>query len=75
MPPAFDPPYSVKAPNAPVKEGETAPMRHFKFADQLIDHPPNIYTMWDMYLEGNKIGGGEHELCMLCDRDNNKLCF
>ncbi|CDS14549.1 hypothetical protein LRAMOSA06718 [Lichtheimia ramosa] len=57
MPPAFDPPYSVKAPNAPVKEGETAPMRHFKFADQLIDHPPNIYTMWDMYLEGNKIGG------------------
>ncbi|KAI9245226.1 hypothetical protein BDA99DRAFT_447971 [Phascolomyces articulosus] len=57
MPPSFQPPYAVKATGAVAKEGETVPMRHFKFADKLVDHPPNIYTMWDLYLNGNEIGG------------------
>ncbi|KAI8139562.1 hypothetical protein BJV82DRAFT_646093 [Fennellomyces sp. T-0311] len=56
MAPRFKPPYAVKAPDAVAKDGETVPMRHFKFADKLLDHPPNIYTMWDLYLNGNKIG-------------------
>ncbi|KAI9318190.1 hypothetical protein BX666DRAFT_2026598 [Dichotomocladium elegans] len=57
MPPAFNPPYAIKVPNATPKEGETAPYRHFKFVDKLVDHPPNVFTMWDMYLHGNAIGG------------------
>lgn len=58
MAPSFEPPYAVPVPNAVKKDGETVPMRHFKFADKLVDHPPNVLTMWDLYLHGNKIGGG-----------------
>lgn len=60
MPPSFEPPYAVPVPNATPKPGETVPMRHFKFADKLVDHPPNVTTMWDLYLHGNKIGGGDY---------------
>lgn len=59
MPPSFEPPYAVPVPNATPKPGETVPMRHFKFADKLVDHPPNVTTLWDLYLHGNKIGGEE----------------
>ncbi|KAI7866016.1 hypothetical protein BDF14DRAFT_1969621 [Spinellus fusiger] len=54
----FQPPYSVPATGSVKKEGETSPMRHFKFADKLADHPENIYTMWDMYLHGYEKGKG-----------------
>ncbi|KAI9483387.1 MAG: hypothetical protein EXX96DRAFT_558021 [Benjaminiella poitrasii] len=57
MPPAFQPPYSIPVPGAVKKDGETVPYRHFKFADKLVDHPENIYTLWDMYLNGYKLAG------------------
>ncbi|KAI8889705.1 acetyl-CoA synthetase-like protein [Backusella circina FSU 941] len=57
MPPAFQPPYAIPAPGFEPKEGETQPYRHFKFSDKLVDHPEGIYTLWDMYLNGNKLGG------------------
>ncbi|ORX48261.1 acetyl-CoA synthetase-like protein, partial [Hesseltinella vesiculosa] len=57
MPSKFSPPYTVPAPGIQKKDGETAVMRHFKFADKLIDHPDNVETLWDLYLAGNAIGG------------------
>lgn len=62
MAPSFKPPYALPVHDAPEKEGETKPMRHFKFVDKLVDHPPNVQTMWDLYLHGNKIGGGKKKL-------------
>jgi hypothetical protein len=59
MPPAFQPPYAVPAPGAVKKEGETVPYRHFKFADKLIDHPENIFTLWDAFNNGYNLAGGE----------------
>lgn len=59
MAPAFQPPYSIPVPGAVQKEGETVPHRHFKFADKLVDHPENVYTLWDMYLHGYKLAGGK----------------
>ncbi|KAI8341153.1 hypothetical protein BC941DRAFT_391170 [Chlamydoabsidia padenii] len=53
----FKPPYTVPAKDIEKKAGETAVMRHFKFADKLLDHPEGIYTLWDLYLAGNKAGG------------------
>lgn len=67
MPPAFQPPYAVPVPGAVQVDGETLPHRHFKFADKLIDHPENIFTLWDMYLHGNKLGGGK------CDNTLKKI--
>lgn len=64
MPPAFQPPYAVPVPGAVQKDGETLPHRHFRFADKLVDHPENILTLWDMYLNGYKLGGGKY-LCVL----------
>lgn len=58
MAPAFQPPYSIPVPGAVQKDGETAPYRHFLFADKLVDHPENVYTLWDMYLHGYKLAGG-----------------
>ncbi|KAL9553112.1 hypothetical protein MBANPS3_003455 [Mucor bainieri] len=57
MAPAFQPPYSIPVPGAVQKEGETVPHRHFKFADKLVDHPENVYTLWDMYLHGYNLAG------------------
>ncbi|KAI8997723.1 hypothetical protein BDB01DRAFT_53055 [Pilobolus umbonatus] len=57
MPPAYQPPYAVPAPGAIVKDGETVPYRHFKFVDKLVDHPENIYTLWEAYLHGYKLAG------------------
>jgi long-chain acyl-CoA synthetase len=57
MAPAFQPPYAIPAPGFEPKEGETLPYRHFKFSDKLVDHPEGIYTLWDMYLNGNELGG------------------
>ncbi|KAF7728420.1 Long chain acyl-CoA synthetase 7 peroxisomal [Apophysomyces ossiformis] len=57
MPPIFDPPYAVPAKNVEKKDGETAVMRHFKFADELFKHPKDIHTLWDAYLCGHTIGG------------------
>ncbi|KAI7887248.1 uncharacterized protein EV154DRAFT_520724 [Mucor mucedo] len=57
MPPAFQPPYAVPVPGAVQKDGETLPHRHFRFADKLVDHPENIHTLWDMYLNGYKLAG------------------
>lgn len=57
MPPAFQPPYAIPVPGAVKKDGETVPHRHFKFADKLVDHPENVYTLWDMYLHGYKLAG------------------
>ncbi|KAI8341217.1 hypothetical protein BC941DRAFT_510427 [Chlamydoabsidia padenii] len=51
------PPYTLAAKDLEKKTGETAVMRHFKFSDKLLDHPDDIYTLWDLYLAGNKIGG------------------
>ncbi|KAI8388623.1 uncharacterized protein BYT42DRAFT_490961 [Radiomyces spectabilis] len=59
MPPSYEPPYMVPAANAEKKPGETVAMRHFKFVDKLVDHPENVYTLWEMYLYGNKIGGNK----------------
>ncbi|KAL1933656.1 hypothetical protein VTP01DRAFT_7746 [Rhizomucor pusillus] len=59
MPPAFKPPYMVPVPGTENNQGETAIYRHFLFKDKLVDHPPDIETMWDMYLHGNKIGGDQ----------------
>ncbi|ORZ21636.1 hypothetical protein BCR42DRAFT_407978 [Absidia repens] len=53
----YNPPYTVPAQGIEKKSGETAVMRHFKFADKLLDHPDQIYTLWDLYLNGNKAGG------------------
>ncbi|KAI8077874.1 uncharacterized protein BX664DRAFT_343711 [Halteromyces radiatus] len=53
----FNPPYTVPVAGLEKKPGETAVMRHFKFADKLLDHPDQIYTLWDLYLCGNKVGG------------------
>lgn len=60
MPPQYKPPYTVPAPNAQDVQGETAAMRHFLFKDKLVDKPDDLekQTMWEMYLHGNKIGGG-----------------
>ncbi|CAO3642986.1 unnamed protein product [Cunninghamella echinulata] len=52
----FQPPYTVPVKGLEKKAGETAVMRHFKFADKLLDHPDNITTLWDLYLAGNKAG-------------------
>ncbi|KAG0165207.1 hypothetical protein DFQ28_001503 [Apophysomyces sp. BC1034] len=57
MPPAFEPPYALPATNVEKKDGETAAMRHFKFTDKLYDHPEDIHTLWDMYLNGKNIDG------------------
>ncbi|KAG2181074.1 hypothetical protein INT43_008656 [Umbelopsis isabellina] len=51
------PQFTVPAPGAVKKDGETVPRRHFKFADRLLDHPDNVTTMWDVFLHGNKISG------------------
>ncbi|CAO3615255.1 unnamed protein product [Mucor fragilis] len=51
----FEPPYAVEAKGYDKKDGETAVYRHFKFADKLLAHPPNIFTMWQMYLHGYHI--------------------
>jgi long-chain acyl-CoA synthetase len=56
MSPAWEPPYAVEAFGYEKKDGETAVMRHFMFAEKLISHPPNIYTMWQMYLKGYHVG-------------------
>ncbi|KAL0079755.1 hypothetical protein J3Q64DRAFT_1644956 [Phycomyces blakesleeanus] len=53
----FKPPYAVPATGSIKKDGETAAMRHFKFADKLVDHPEGITTLWDMYVNGSKLGG------------------
>ncbi|CAO3594617.1 unnamed protein product [Absidia cylindrospora] len=53
----FEPPYTVPAECFEKKPGETAVMRHFKFADKLLSRPDNLYTLWDLYLTGNKLGG------------------
>ncbi|KAI9486241.1 MAG: hypothetical protein EXX96DRAFT_495983 [Benjaminiella poitrasii] len=52
---AFEPPYSVEAKGYEKRDGETSVYRHFMFADKLLAHPPNIYTMWQMYLHGYEI--------------------
>lgn len=65
MPPAFQPPYAVPVPGAVKKDGETVPHRHFKFVDKLVDHPENVYTLWDMYLHGYKLAGGKHFIISL----------
>ncbi|KAI8062703.1 hypothetical protein BC940DRAFT_308158 [Gongronella butleri] len=57
MPSKFTPPYTVPAPGIEKKDGETAVLRHFKFADKLIDHPDNVESLWDLYLAGNQVGG------------------
>lgn len=57
------PQFTVPAPGAVKKDGETLPHRHFKFADRLLDHPDNVTTMWDVFLHGNKIAGGKELLC------------
>lgn len=62
MPPAFEPPYSVPVPGAVKKDGETVPYRHFKFADKLVDHPKDIFTLWDMYESGYRDAGGKISL-------------
>lgn len=54
----YKPPYILPVEGVEKKSGETAVMRHFKFADKLLDHPEGIYTLWDLYLNGNKAGGG-----------------
>lgn len=59
MAPAFQPPYAVPVPGAVQKDGETLPHRHFRFADKLVDHPENIFTLWDMYLNGYNLAGGK----------------
>ncbi|KAI7897488.1 uncharacterized protein BX663DRAFT_444996 [Cokeromyces recurvatus] len=48
----FEAPYSVEAIGYQKREGETAVYRHFMFADKLLAHPPDIFTMWQMYLHG-----------------------
>ncbi|KAI8884198.1 acetyl-CoA synthetase-like protein [Backusella circina FSU 941] len=52
----WEPPYAVEAIGYEKKEGETAVMRHFMFAEKLISHPPDIFTMWQMYLKGYHVG-------------------
>lgn len=66
MAPAFQPPYAIPVPGAVQKEGETVPHRHFKFADKLVDHPEDVYTLWDMYLHGYKLAGGRFILVDQC---------
>jgi long-chain acyl-CoA synthetase len=56
----FKPPYAVPVADIEKKPGETPVMRHFKFADKLLDHPDDLYTLWDLYLAGNTIGGGKN---------------
>lgn len=58
----FEPPYAVEAKGYDKKDGETAVYRHFKFADKLLAHPPNIFTMWQMYLHGYHISTGKPDL-------------
>ncbi|KAI9022305.1 hypothetical protein CLU79DRAFT_835433 [Phycomyces nitens] len=53
----FKPPYAVPATGSVKKDGETVAMRHFLFADKLVDHPEGITTLWDMYSNGSKLGG------------------
>ncbi|ORZ22655.1 hypothetical protein BCR42DRAFT_406711 [Absidia repens] len=53
----FEPPYTVPAEGFEKKSGETAIMRHFKFADKLLSRPDNLSTLWDLYVTGNKLGG------------------
>jgi long-chain acyl-CoA synthetase len=55
----FEPPYAVEAKGYGKKDGETAVYRHFKFADKLLAHPPNIFTMWQMYLHGYYLSTGK----------------
>jgi long-chain acyl-CoA synthetase len=55
----FKPPYTVPVKGMAKKDGETAVMRHFKFADKLLDHPDDIFTLWDLYTAGNEAGGGK----------------
>jgi long-chain acyl-CoA synthetase len=56
----FKPPYAVPVADIEKKPGETPVMRHFKFAGKLLDHPDDLYTLWDLYLAGNTIGGGKN---------------
>ncbi|KAI8990962.1 hypothetical protein BDF20DRAFT_903877 [Mycotypha africana] len=51
----FEPPYAVEAAGYQKKEGETPVYRHFLSPDELVGHPPNITTMWEMYLHGYEI--------------------
>lgn len=46
---------AVKRPNCKEKNNETAVYRHSEFADELASHPPDVFTMWQIYLTGYNI--------------------
>ncbi|CAG8537619.1 13126_t:CDS:2 [Ambispora gerdemannii] len=50
--------YSVEVPNAPTISGEGKPRRHPLFVDKLLEHPPEVITLWENFLHGLKESGG-----------------
>lgn len=54
----FEPPYAVEAMGYEKKAGETPVYRHFMYSEKLLSHPPDIYTMWEMYLHGYNLSIG-----------------
>lgn len=57
---------AVKTPYCKERNNETAVYRHSEFADELASHPPDVFTMWNIYLTGYNISEGRKNFIHNC---------